>query len=537
MKNRAQTTATPTNDRTQNDRPLISLCMIVKNEAKNLGVCLDDARQMADEMIVVDTGSADDTKAIAQERGARVFDFEWIDDFAAARNFSLSLAKGRYLLWLDGDDRIEKTAIERFIRFKSGLSQAEPAAYAIQVVCQGTFGERAVFYQVRLFPNRPDIRFSGKVHESLASSLEKAGLKVLKTDMEILHTGYDHFEEAQKKVARNLDLLKKGPVEGQHPADYHYHLAQCYVGLQDYGNCLLHLEKARALGPERPLYKESYAMLADCYRQTGQSHRAISALKKAVAQFPQSGQLHHLLGAALCLDNQNDDQYGEALYYLEKSRDLTVEIGSSPLPMDIDGRRQYFEARCLAGLGRLDEACRLFEEALKTVSNDPDVLRSYGLLRLKMGALDEAQAYLKQARAKSYRLDRRTWLASARLALYLKDFSQALDLYLEMIAADNNDVEGLVGLVSVSIRLGDIARLSFGLEKLADLVGLDSDIEIASPEQLADFVLKIGLRLKAAGDRDNHQILMEISRNSDFGAFFNKCPQPDSVPGQAAALP
>jgi tetratricopeptide (TPR) repeat protein len=216
---------------------------------------------------------------------------------------------------------------------------------------------------------------------------------------------------------------------------------------------------------------------------------------------------------------------------------LTVEIGSSPLPLNIDGRRQYFEARCLAGLGRLDEACRLYKEALKTVSNDPDVLRSYGLLRLKMGALNEAQAYLEQARAKSYRLDRRTWLASARLALYLQDLSQALDLYLEMVAADKNDVEGLVGLVSVSIRLGDIARLSFGLEKLADLAGLDSDIEIAGPEQLADFVGEIGLRFKATGDRDNHQILMDISRNSDFGAFFNEHPQPGSASGQAAALP
>ena len=79
----------------------VSLCMIVKNEEEVLGRCLDSVAGFPDEILVADTGSTDGTKAAAMERGARVFDFPWRDDFAAARNFSFSQGRGTYLFWMD----------------------------------------------------------------------------------------------------------------------------------------------------------------------------------------------------------------------------------------------------------------------------------------------------------------------------------------------------------------------------------------------------------------------------------------------------
>ena len=82
----------------------LSVCMIVRDEAQVIARSVNCALSVADEVIVVDTGSADDTRKIALSLGAKVYDFEWTDDFSAARNFSFSLASGDYIMWLDADD-------------------------------------------------------------------------------------------------------------------------------------------------------------------------------------------------------------------------------------------------------------------------------------------------------------------------------------------------------------------------------------------------------------------------------------------------
>ncbi|MCD8218884.1 MAG: glycosyltransferase family 2 protein [Ruminococcus sp.] len=87
--------------------PLISLCMIVKNEAKMLGRCLDSISDLIDEIIVVDTGSIDETKRVVAAYEAKIYDFPWQDDFAAARNYAVSQAVGDYWMWLDADDVID----------------------------------------------------------------------------------------------------------------------------------------------------------------------------------------------------------------------------------------------------------------------------------------------------------------------------------------------------------------------------------------------------------------------------------------------
>lgn len=82
--------------------------MIVRNEEQTLGPCLASVRDLADEIVIVDTGSTDRTRELARAAGARVFDFPWVDDFAAARNESLRHATGSWILWLDADDRLDE---------------------------------------------------------------------------------------------------------------------------------------------------------------------------------------------------------------------------------------------------------------------------------------------------------------------------------------------------------------------------------------------------------------------------------------------
>ncbi|MEE1490960.1 MAG: glycosyltransferase family 2 protein, partial [Massilioclostridium sp.] len=102
----------------------ISLCMIVKNEEDVLARCLDCVQGIADEIVIVDTGSTDRTKEIAGEYTDKVYDFEWIDDFAAARNFSFSKASCDYILWLDADDVLFEEDRQRFVELKQTLSDS-----------------------------------------------------------------------------------------------------------------------------------------------------------------------------------------------------------------------------------------------------------------------------------------------------------------------------------------------------------------------------------------------------------------------------
>ena len=93
----------------------ISVCMIVKNEEENLGACLDCLKEIADEIIIVDTGSVDATKSIAAKYTHKIFDFTWVNDFAAARNFAFSKATMDYIYSADADERLDEENIKRFL--------------------------------------------------------------------------------------------------------------------------------------------------------------------------------------------------------------------------------------------------------------------------------------------------------------------------------------------------------------------------------------------------------------------------------------
>ena len=110
----------------------ISLCMIVKNEQKNMAEILNNLKPIADEMIVVDTGSADDTAEIARSLGAQVFTFSWTGSFADARNFAFSKASGDYIYSADADERLDEENLQRFLYCADVLSQSAAGQYRLQ---------------------------------------------------------------------------------------------------------------------------------------------------------------------------------------------------------------------------------------------------------------------------------------------------------------------------------------------------------------------------------------------------------------------
>jgi glycosyltransferase involved in cell wall biosynthesis len=186
----------------------LSLCMIVRNEERNLPSCLDSVRGLARELIVVDTGSTDATPQIAARYGAEVVPFDFtIVDFAAARNRALACARGRWILMLDADETLAPTSVPAIERL---VALDENAGYFLERHNHSSGSEKSTTdYVVRLFPNRPNYRYRGRVHETVDVSIESGGGRLLKTDISIDHNFSSDREARRRKNRWYVEILKE----------------------------------------------------------------------------------------------------------------------------------------------------------------------------------------------------------------------------------------------------------------------------------------------------------------------------------------
>ena len=154
--------------------------MIVRDEEDNLSHCLESVAGLFDEIVIVDTGSTDRTVEIARSFGARVFDFVWVDDFAAARNAALARATGDYAFWLDADDVVDPPEREKLEALLDRLRAGDEACYVVRCKCDpspdGSGGETVVDH-IRLFPLREDVRWTYRVHEQILPALSGPGCR------------------------------------------------------------------------------------------------------------------------------------------------------------------------------------------------------------------------------------------------------------------------------------------------------------------------------------------------------------------------
>jgi glycosyltransferase involved in cell wall biosynthesis len=180
--------------------PPLTLCMIVKNEQALLPECLESVRDLAPEMIVVDTGSSDATRELAANHGAKVFAFDFrVVDFAAARNHALAQATGKWILVLDADERLDPAGVPLV---QALMARDENAGYYLERLnlqpnSQGPTND----YLVRLFPNRQAYRFQGRVHETVDASILAAGGRLVRTGIRIHH---DFASDPETRRRRNL---------------------------------------------------------------------------------------------------------------------------------------------------------------------------------------------------------------------------------------------------------------------------------------------------------------------------------------------
>ena len=187
---------------------LLTLAMIVRNEEAFLERCLLSVKNLADEIIVVDTGSIDSTKQIALDAGAKIVDFPWCDDFSAARNAGLDVATGRWILVLDADEYLPESSVSSIREIITSNSLPNRAFHLLNKSTTDGGLTGIAGHIVRLFPNDPQIRYEWPVHEQVVTSLQRAGTSIENTSIEIIHTGYSSTDVNAAKQTRNLRILE-----------------------------------------------------------------------------------------------------------------------------------------------------------------------------------------------------------------------------------------------------------------------------------------------------------------------------------------
>lgn len=216
-------------------KPTISLCMIVKNEEKNLNRCLGSVYELVDEIIVVDTGSKDATIRIAQEKGAKVHSFQWNDDFSQARNVSLSYATKDWILVMDADEELPKEQHSRVLRL---IEKPQCKAYTLKIrskIKKGIDEYWVINTHTRFFRNHQGIKFSGRVHEDIRPSVEAIRATIGMGDAEIIHYGYtEELANQKEKAQRNIALLQQTIRENPDNALSYFYLGEAYSQSEDW---------------------------------------------------------------------------------------------------------------------------------------------------------------------------------------------------------------------------------------------------------------------------------------------------------------
>jgi GT2 family glycosyltransferase/glycosyltransferase involved in cell wall biosynthesis/ankyrin repeat protein/predicted Zn-dependent protease len=373
-----------------NPRPRVSLCMIARNEADKLAACLRSVADLVDEMVVVDTGSADATREVASRCGARVVDFAWVDDFAAARNESVRRATGDWVFWLDADERLDDDNRHKLRALFAGL-KPEKVAYVMRQLSESADGRGSAIAvdQVRLFPRDPAVSWENRVHEQILLSLRRAGHDVRWTDIVIGHAGWQDARLADRKLERNVRLLELQNAERPDDPVTLYHLGLAYGQQGRTAEALPLLRRSLERAPlDYSIRGKLYASLAKGHQRLGQREEALAVCRTGRREHPDDVELLFLEGLLL----RERGEFGAAA-------EVLVRLLRTPPRRQfatVDPGLRTYKARHLLGevyreQGRLAEAEREWRAAVAEQPDFAPAWQALGELCLAQGRWRDAE--------------------------------------------------------------------------------------------------------------------------------------------------
>ena len=376
-------------------KPTLSLCMIVKNEEENLPQCLEPVKDAFDQIVVVDTGSEDNTVEIAKNYGAEVHYFPWIDDFSAARNESLKHATGDWIFWLDADDRMERQEalkLRELITPEKKTATKVYSAFYCMLYCYEANEQDTETLQMRLFPNLPGVEFEGLVHEQVFYSLHRLDVQFQVCDVKIIHTGYKDADAFISKIHRNMALLEKQIQKTPDRVNVRLHLVTHYNALGETEKSIEELDKIIEQIEGQEGYKEAYliccVMLGNNYRKINQDDAAEEMYQKALDMEPGYGLAHFLLGELY----YRLGRISEARMQLLMAQHFGIQLCRTPIPIQaIYYYTSYFLGKCHENTGDMNLAIMEYQRALQIKPQSAEAYTCLGSTYMRHGQYEHAQ--------------------------------------------------------------------------------------------------------------------------------------------------
>jgi glycosyltransferase involved in cell wall biosynthesis len=372
-------------------RGLVAAALIVRDEARHLPDCLTSLRDVVDDIVVVDTGSVDDSPAIAAAYGARVFHRPWDDDFAAARNAALDRCESEWILYIDADERLDPVPRATVEALLAGVPEV-----AFRLLLRPWTGATP-YREYRLWRNDPRIRFEGVIHEKVVPAIHAVAdadhRPIGVCDLLLTHVGYEG--DQTRKHHRNLPLLRRQVrVEPGNVFNWH-HLARVLAGLgrhRQSERVLRHaIEVTRAKSVTDPNGVLAYSDLIAIRHERGED--VTELLAEARGMYPHNCLLLWQEARALTAAGRHD----EAIAAFDEL--LAVDLERLPDYGPAYDERLFGELShegrglCLFRLGRYSEAAAAYAAAAACAPDDPSYLvkQQLALARARRdGALSQA---------------------------------------------------------------------------------------------------------------------------------------------------
>ena len=382
--------------------PTISAALIVKNEEELLGQCLDSIRDAVDEIVVVDTGSDDNTVEIAARYDAKIYHHPWNDDFSEARNISIAKTTGDWVLIIDADEVLLQEDILK-VRELKWNDEYDCFCFAIFSQLPGNLGgiNRGKHFSPRIFKRREDIYYEGIVHNVLRMPKLTA-----MSDIRFFHYGYDlRMEKMEEKFKRSLTLLLRQVKDNPDDPFIRYNLAQMYLSRDYYKEAKDHAEQiVHILTPDDENQLHIYLMglyqLAMIHKRANEYEKAEEFCKRAIAIKPNYIDPMLALGW-IYFDTKRYKEAEEILKdfikycnEIESGDDYNLIIFNK---LGSDFETYYLLGEMYRNQGKLDDAAKMLNKSVELNSYFWKSFKSLGEIALTGDDGESAELFFEQA--------------------------------------------------------------------------------------------------------------------------------------------
>jgi glycosyltransferase involved in cell wall biosynthesis len=384
----------------------LSQCMIVRNEERHIERALGWAKDFAFEQIVVDTGSTDRTVEIAEGMGAKVYYFEWINDFSAAKNYAIEQAEGNWIAFLDADEYFSPADTRKLMGYLNQVdSDRKTRKQYLAIGCplhniDDTGRTSSIVEQIRIFRNIPVMRYDGRIHEALGMDM---GSVVWVNDIKIIHSTSSQLHDKKRKSERNIEILREELAEWPDDMNVKLYLADALLTSGDEAN-QAEAEKIYAEAVDSgskirifpALKQKAFLFFMDKYAKSTETLLECEQIcQKGLVEFPGCLDFEYFLAVSL----NGKGEFGAAWELLSKSESKLAGKAGSEKSIFIPANPKLLYNQMIVAAHGLSDTENIIKYATMILSADKAdtrILQLYIATLMQNGAsADEAIALLK----------------------------------------------------------------------------------------------------------------------------------------------